>query len=197
MAEACSPNTITSKLREAFKDAWKDQLNKSSKLSFYNSVKGEFGWEPYLDSDIISDFNERRSTAQIRCSSHKLKIETGRYSNTPQQERYCDFCHSTASNSTAIESEEHVFTHCPLGSDIRNHFKERVVSVAQELPGSSRDQALCLTFAGTFPSFLEEVTVKAGLQSSDIQKHFVRISCRHLHKIYRQTLQYKKDLQES
>ena len=66
LADKCSHVKVTSSLQEVFTASWKAALDNSSKLSFYKSVKDQFRWETYLDSDIIPNFNVRRSTSQIR-----------------------------------------------------------------------------------------------------------------------------------
>jgi hypothetical protein len=199
MANACSPIDITTNIKKAFADSWANQLQSSTKLSFYNSIKTEFSWEPYLDSDCVPDFKERRSTAQIRSSAHKLNIETGRYNNTPHQDRLCDFCTSLVSshsspNPIAVESEDHFINECPHGSTIRSSFINRLHSLIPNLSVEASSRAL--VFSGTFPSFLQEFFDSSdALLLSKAKKDFIRISCRHLHKMYLQTLQLKKDLQ--
>ncbi len=46
-----------------------------------------------------------------------IKLETGRYIRTPEDERLCVLC-----QLNEIESEEHVLKRCPLYYDIRNIF---------------------------------------------------------------------------
>jgi hypothetical protein len=199
MANACSPIDITTNIKKAFADSWANQLQSSTKLSFYNSIKTEFSWEPYLDSDCVPDFKERRSTAQIRSSAHKLNIETGRYNNTPHQDRLCDFCTSHVSshsspNPIAVESEDHFINECPHGSTIRSSFINRLHSLIPNLSVEASSRAL--VFSGTFPSFLQELFDSSdAVLLSKAKKDFIRISCRHLHKMYLQTLHLKKDLQ--
>ena len=52
--------------------------------------------------------------AQIRCGILPLKIETGRYSNLPVEERLCDIC-----NLGKVESEIHFMLECPMYSEER------------------------------------------------------------------------------
>ena len=54
--------------------------------------------------------------AQIRCSSHRLRVETGRYTSEARHERTCRLCTS----ATAIEDEQHILLHCPQLDDLRN-----------------------------------------------------------------------------
>ena len=47
--------------------------------------------------------------AHICCSSHKLRVETGRYTSEARHERTCHLCNSM----TAIEDEQHIYLRCP------------------------------------------------------------------------------------
>ena len=132
MADLCTPSEITSNLKNIFINSWKAALSNSSKLSFYCSVKEEFRWELYLDS--VQSFNERRATSQIRSSSHKLNIETGRYAAKAREDRICDFCSkfcsssssSSSSSSLPIEDEHHFLNICPQGASIRSSYLNHI-----------------------------------------------------------------------
>ena len=54
---------------------------------------------------------------KLRISSHKLKIETGRYENIPRDEMLCSLC-----NCNRIEDETHFLLDCPSFSSIRDMF---------------------------------------------------------------------------
>ena len=90
LSDLCSVSTINKNMQHLFLNSWRTNINNSSKLKFYNSIKSNFQWEDYLS--CVPSFNERRSTARIRCSSHKLNVEAGRYNNTAISERICNFC---------------------------------------------------------------------------------------------------------
>ena len=51
--------------------------------------------------------------AQFRLGILPIKIETGRFINTPANERYCENC------PQLVEDEKHFLLHCPLYSDLR------------------------------------------------------------------------------
>ena len=53
----------------------------------------------------------RISFSRLRLSSHKLKIETGRWSRTPKELRLCD--------CGQVQTEEHVLLECPLTAQER------------------------------------------------------------------------------
>ena len=58
--------------------------------------------------------NERIAFTRIRLGSHRLKIETGRWSRIPETERLCT-CGS-------VQTEKHVLLDCPESNSLREHF---------------------------------------------------------------------------
>ena len=94
------------------------------KLSFFNRIKLEFGYEDYLSS---LPRNIRCHVTRLRISAHTLKIETGRYNNKHGNarllEKVCDFCSDEGLANTLlhelpffepiIEDELHVLVTCP------------------------------------------------------------------------------------
>ena len=63
-------------MQDTFIEHWKKDLQSQSKMSFYNSVKSEFGEEAYLQ---LQNRSKRISIAKLRSSSHDLRVELGRY----------------------------------------------------------------------------------------------------------------------
>ena len=59
----------------------------------------------------------------MRISTHKLRIETGRYNKIPREERLCNLC-----NSNKIEDETHFLLYCPRYSSIRDMFFSKIES---------------------------------------------------------------------
>ena len=53
--------------------------------------------------------------AKFRISNHRLRIETGKYDNTPVDERTCMICHT-------IEDEQHVRLNCTIKRRKESHF---------------------------------------------------------------------------
>ena len=51
---------------------------------------------------------------RLRLSSHRLAIETGRWSRIPRDNRQC--------SCGAIQTEKHVICFCPLSQSIRSQF---------------------------------------------------------------------------
>jgi len=58
----------------------------------------------------------RIATSRMRLGSHRLKIETGRWSRIPRENRLC-IC-----NEEKIQSEEHVLIDCKCSSNLRDRF---------------------------------------------------------------------------
>ena len=56
----------------------------------------------------------RIAFTRIRLSSHRLKIETGRWARIPKQERLC--------TCGAIQTEQHVLLNCPVTEFLRELF---------------------------------------------------------------------------
>ena len=58
--------------------------------------------------DLIRNSIHGKDSVKLRISNHKLMIETGRYDQTPHNDRFCLVC-----NSGIIEEEFHFLLHCP------------------------------------------------------------------------------------
>ena len=56
----------------------------------------------------------RAATTQMRVSSHKLRIETGRWARIERENRLCP--------CGEVQDEQHVLLHCPLTDDLRKQF---------------------------------------------------------------------------
>lgn len=63
--------------------------------------------------------------ARFRHSSHRLRVETGRWDNLAREDRVC-----SCENGDEVETEWHAVVMCPLRDDLRAWFMERWVSGA-------------------------------------------------------------------
>ena len=91
-------------LQAQFAQEWHSEMDLSRKCTLYRHVKTEFKLEPYLlklSRDVF------RYIVKLRCSNHKLAIETGRYYGIDRNLRYCDMC-----NLDVLGDEYHVFFEC-------------------------------------------------------------------------------------
>ena len=94
---------------------WNHTLQHSQKLNFYYKIKTNYSPSVYLD--LTRKNPSRKTLVKLRISSHKLRIETGRYDNIPRDERLCNLC-----NCNRIEDETHFLLDCPSFSSIREMF---------------------------------------------------------------------------
>ena len=91
-------------MQAQFVQEWHSEMDLSRKCTLYRHVKTEFKLEPYLlklSRDVF------RYIVKLRCSNHKLAIETGRYYGIDRTLRYCDMC-----NLDVLGDEYHVFFEC-------------------------------------------------------------------------------------
>ena len=109
-------------LHTAFVDIWYTNRVKHAdgKLRTYVSLKSHFGREKYLS--IMSNFEQRRSFTRLRISSHRLKIETGRYQGTLPNDRICSKC-----DSGDVEDENHFLFHCDKFNNDRDTLFQEIV----------------------------------------------------------------------
>ena len=128
------PSQTRSQIKKEFETIWSEERHLNCKLIFYNSIKDKFGKELYLD--ITMEYKDLNHISQIRTSSHKYNIETGRYGQKGLSisNRICKHCSTEDSEiidslcvlpfyDPIIEDEEHVLNDCPLYEDIRTKMK--------------------------------------------------------------------------
>ena len=76
-----NPNTFLcmfwQRLIDKFVQQWKADIINNNVLSLYKYFKVHFNYEHYLDGCKCRKFRE--SLAQLRLTSHPLRIETGRH----------------------------------------------------------------------------------------------------------------------
>ena len=92
-------------------------METSSKCVLYkNFVHHDFSkTQPYLTKPIHSKL--KKNISLIRLSSHRLNVETGRYTGKSRQDRLCDVC-----ESQEIEDEFHFILQCPKYLHIRKKY---------------------------------------------------------------------------
>ena len=119
-----NPNSIKHimiNLTDKFINCWNLRKSLSPKLSYYNSVKTEFKRESYLADS--KNFKARSLLTKLRISAHDLNIETGRYTNTPRDERTCEWCKIVLSTNI-VEDELHFLLHC----DLYNSHRQTIIA---------------------------------------------------------------------
>ena len=87
----------------------------SSKCSLYKHFMNVRGLQPYLCKPVLP--NMRKLITKLRLSSHKLCIETGRYTGVNRNDRICQKC-----NLGVIEDEFHFILQCPFYANVRRQY---------------------------------------------------------------------------
>ena len=90
-------------------------LSKHPILRTYRYIKSSFKTEPYLY--LVNDKHYRHAISQLRCSSHILNVEKGRYTwpRTPLGERLCNM-------GNCVDDELHFMTACAVNVNERRPF---------------------------------------------------------------------------
>ena len=95
-------------LQNVFMRYWGEQFQpdkNGGKLRIFKKVKKRFEPEKYLFE--ITNFKHRQAVTKLRISAHKLTVETGRYNNTPYNDRLCRFC-----DLNEVGDEHHFLMSC-------------------------------------------------------------------------------------
>ena len=90
------------------------------KLHTYKLIKQTFGIEPYLEHLVDKDL--RRCLCSFRISTHKLRIERGRYYGEKPEERLCDSCN-------IIENEIHFLCKCNKYNSLRRKMFDSINAI--------------------------------------------------------------------
>ena len=108
------PNAVKKKVKSDFTAHWKTRIGNpelEKKLSLYSKVKEDFQVGNYL---AMPSFRNRQIISKFLCSNHKLRIETGRHSNIPREQRVCELC-----EANKVEDEHHFILECQAYEEIR------------------------------------------------------------------------------
>ena len=102
---------VKQRLNDHFVQNWLSRIENSSRSLFYRNI-ADFKFKPYLN--IINLSKYRKEMTKLRVSSHRLFIETGRWTkpSTPIDQRICYQCNK-------LEDEFHFIIECELYKDIR------------------------------------------------------------------------------
>ena len=96
------------------------QSSTRTKSATYTSINPEFVIHPiYQQGEEAVDDYLRIAFTRFRTSSHRLKVETGRWSRIPRERRYCQ-CGEN------VQTEEHVLVHCELTRGIREKYGQTI-----------------------------------------------------------------------
>ena len=130
------PSKIRAAMKTWFQEVWNLDRSQNRKLEFYNRIKHDFCEEKYLNLNLKPSIS--KAISQLRSSSHKLNVETGRYGlkRLSRINRVCKFCSAEDTESLElilelpfadpiIEDEQHVLLQCPQYEDLRGNLSSR------------------------------------------------------------------------
>ena len=106
------------RVTDCYTQSWHSDCMKNNKLNMYTNIKSLLEPEKYLT--CVTNTKFKSSLARFRCSSHKLAIETGRWTNTEAAERICILCANHG--EVFIESEYHFLLVCLTYRELRDKF---------------------------------------------------------------------------
>ena len=105
---------MNSRLKDCATQDWQSDISSTNKLYTYCTYKSLLVSEKYLV--CISDINYKTALAKVRCSSHNLRIETGRRDKIERCERLCIFCQKFGFYD--VEDEYHFLFSCTLSANL-------------------------------------------------------------------------------
>lgn len=82
----------------------------ATELNSQMTVHGIYNTKTYIPDYM------RESFTRLRVMSHSLRVEVGRWSRTPRQERVCH-C-----DNTSVQTEQHVLIQCQLSQSCRDNY---------------------------------------------------------------------------
>ena len=121
------------------KNTWSETIILKPKLRTYILFKHAFIVEKYVQLNLSR--SERSLLAQLRSGTLPLHIETGRYVNTPVDERWCLCC-----RSQSVESELHFIFDCTLYDSLRNNLFSYLYNQGHNIITYSRIETLKLLY---------------------------------------------------
>jgi hypothetical protein len=114
-----NPQIFLSELKQRLSDTssqnWHERLSSSHRGKYYLSIHDSLSFAHYLN--IVSIATYRTALCRLRTSSHRLKVETGRWVRPPIEynDRTCDTCH-------VLDDEYHFVLECTLHKDARKKY---------------------------------------------------------------------------
>ena len=96
-----------------------NQYTHSKKLQFYSIFKQDYKISSYLD--LTRNSINRKDLVKLRVSNYKLMIETGRYEQISDKDRFYPVC-----NSGIIEDDFHFLLHSPKYSIPKENFNNQI-----------------------------------------------------------------------
>ena len=106
-------------LKENFLISWRDSLS-GPVARTYSQFKSELVYESYLT--VVTIFRHRVALSKLRCSSHHLVVETGRWSKKKLNNRICPSCR-------VFDDEKHFVCDCRINRTQRAELSNFIFSI--------------------------------------------------------------------
>ena len=106
------------RVRDIYCQNWHDDISNSTRARTYSLIRNDFYHRKYLD--VVTSTEHMKALARLLTSSHRLRVETGRWDRpTPTfyTERKCLIC-----NRNDIEDEFHFTLICPAYDTLRKKY---------------------------------------------------------------------------
>ena len=102
--------------------------NSGNKLQIYAKIKKEYKQEEYTSANLLRDM--MTGISQLRTSTYKLAIETGRYQRPviPSNDRVCRMC-----NNGQVEDETHFIVQCISYNENRKRLQKLEIEISTGL----------------------------------------------------------------
>ena len=159
-----SPAILYQRLMDVFHQDALSSINKQNgKLRTYGLIKGPIGFESYLIN--VNNLKHRKSLSQLRLSSHRLMIETGRHNKTMASERLCPFC------KTVVEDEIHFVTQCKIYDILRKPLYEVCLNLRQNFDHYSDKEKFIFIFT---TEHLQNILAKYAFLAEELRSFLVQ-----------------------
>ena len=103
------------RINDIFMQNWRERLEESSRANFFKNIT-HFKLQPYLENINVCKYMQ--AVSKLRMSSHRLAIESGRWTRPariPVDERKCTLCE-------VLEDEYHFVLECSIYTELRNKY---------------------------------------------------------------------------
>ena len=105
--------TFKQRIVDCAKQEWHAKLSDSGKARHYRFIMPSLETANYLKLNIPIKY--QIALSKLRCSIHKLKVETGRHESIAYEQRLCTLC-----NYNLVEDEFHFVMICPIYENLRS-----------------------------------------------------------------------------
>ena len=122
--------------------------SEQTKTVTYRQINPTLSVHPMYSSEEVLEDDFRTAFTRLRLSSHRLRIETGRWTRTPREERLCQ-C------GEAIQTEQHVICDCTLVAHIRESYNCNITNFVEFMTTEKSKQqlAMVLRILGFYEEF--------------------------------------------